>query len=876
MMPINTSRLFDDYSGWRRTAAAFFDRPLIWLLPFYMAGITLAWRSGGGPALPILTLSALIAGLVFLTSINIIKVLREASVCFLAPALLALGFALTSASLVQPTGVSHLLRYASEDSQTEPLIVGGYVLDGSGGRPGQNYRLILEAREIIQPDDDGPAQIVPVTGQARISLGGDLKAAPGDYVRLPLTPRRLAGFKNPGFADHEKHWMAQGIWVDGVVKSPKLITSWPAESNTELMSKWRETATAFINETVPAPASGILAAQMAGRRGAVAQTSEETFRALGLSHLLAVSGLHLGVWYGLCFWFLRLVFRRLSRGRFKPGPPAAALAVVPAIFYAALVGPASPVVRATVMIAAAALAALALRRTDPWNVLALAAWAILLAAPYRFFTASFQLSFVATAAMLAVFLPRPGISPANDKPAWWNRPLSPAMIKEMFGRLRATIKRQPLTETSDPEPPINSGRKSPLRNAALAALAGTLGTAPLVAWHFGRVPLAGILANFVFTAALTFGALVPGLISLMLLPLSPSAAGWLLGWAGAVINGLMPFLEHLAEMAGPGLMLASPGPWFLAAYYLAAWIWLRSPRPWKARLGLAAGLLVFGLLPGLIAGRGDKDILRMTVLDVGQGSAIHINMPDGRHVLIDGGGTYNFDPGERVITPYLLRQGLRKLDVVALTHPDQDHLKGLVTTAEYFQPAEIWDAPWPEDFSELYRRFLTVSPASRRPPLSELYQGRRFAEAEVEILWPPTDFSWPAHPPKNDNWVNGHGLVFKVSWGDISFLITGDIEIKTEMAMAEYHGERLRSTVLIAPHHGSRHSLSPEFLAAVRPEWVVFAAGRFNSFGLPHPKAIERAEKAGAKIWRTDLAGAAVFEVKEKRGDKILSVRPPL
>ena len=873
MMPKIICRFFDDYAAWQRPVMAFFDRPLIWLLPFYMGGITLAWQSGGGPVIPALIFCVLGSLLSLLSALNIIKSWRKAAVFLLAPSLLALGFAITAASLARPSNPAHLLNYVSEDQAAAPLIAGGYVLDGSAGRPGQNYRLLLDIRELIRPGDDGPAETVITTGKARISLPGGLKVTTGDYLRLPLTPRRLAGFKNPGFTDYEKYWGAQGIWVSGFVKSPQLVTSWEAESKTGRLSEWRDAATMFIEETVPAPAAGLLAAQMVGQREAVDQTSEEIFRALGLSHILSVSGLHLSVWYGLCFWFLRRLLSLLAKGRFKPGPPAAALALIPALFYAVLVGDASPVVRSAVMIAAAALAILALRRTDPWNILALAAWVILLITPYRLFTASFQLSFVATAAMLAVFIPRPGSRTAAERSGWLHRPLSLARLKDFYISLRTGRQNQPFEEEQSEILP--KAKKSFLWNAALAAMAGTLGTAPLVAWHFGRVPLAGIMANIIFTAALTFGALVPGLISLMLLPISPEAADLLLGWAGMFINYLMPILAQLAEITGPGLLLTAPGAWFLTTYYLAGWIWLRSPRPAKIRATLAAGLLAIGLLPGLISGQGNKNILRVTVLDVGQGSSVHINMPDGSQMLIDGGGTYNFDPGESIITPYLLHQGIRKLDIIALTHPDQDHLKGLVTVAEYFQPKEIWNAPWPDDISELYRRFLTVSPASQRPPLTSLYQGRRFAEAEAEILWPPPEQKWPPKSP-GGSWPNNNGLVLKIKWGGVSFLITGDIEAEAEKALAAFQGDRLRSTVLIAPHHGSRTSLTPEFMNAVQPEWVVFAAGRFNSFGLPHPEALERARLAGAAIWRTDEVGAAVFEVKEKQGKTILTIKPPL
>jgi competence protein ComEC len=234
-------------------------------------------------------------------------------------------------------------------------------------------------------------------------------------------------------------------------------------------------------------------------------------------------------------------------------------------------------------------------------------------------------------------------------------------------------------------------------------------------------------------------------------------------------------------------------------------------------------------------------------------------------MLVDGGGSYNFDPGEHIVTPYLLRQGIGRLDVAVLTHPDLDHLKGLVAVTRNFRPREIWSAPWPEDFSELYQTFRAVSLRSARPPLASLRAGRDFGPARVEILWPPADYKWPARAP-GGSWANNMGLVLRLSYGGVSFLITGDIEKETERELAWRYGDALESTVLIAPHHGSRDSLTDEFVRAVGARWIVFAAGRNNSFGLPHPEALARAEAAGAAVWRTDLAGAAVFEAAEVQG----------
>ena len=130
----------------------------------------------------------------------------------------------------------------------------------------------------------------------------------------------------------------------------------------------------------------------------------------------------------------------------------------------------------------------------------------------------------------------------------------------------------------------------------------------------------------------------------------------------------------------------------------------------------------------------------------------------------------------------------------------------------------------------------------------------------MRLIWPPPGFSW-YQKPGGDNWVNDSGLVFQIRWGSSAFLITGYISQKSEKQLVELYGRDLASTVLVAPHHGSRTSLSPEFLEAVGADYIVFSAGRNNYAGLPHPETVERALAGGATIWRTDQSGAAVFEV---------------
>lgn len=890
-----STQIFKTSRAWQALA----HRPLVWLLPFYLLGITWAGFTPELSSTPLLITAASLSLIAIFFLLKPLSFMQKYAILLLAPALVTLGAGLCILAFTPPDQPGHLLQ----NLNPKPVILGGLVHKDSGWRPGQNYRLILDAREIIFPGDHGPGASRQVFGLARLSVGGRLDVETGDYLRLPVTLEPLAGMRNPGVYDFQKYWAAKGVWVGGYVKSPHMVTSWPEAGQNWFLSRWRDAATAFIEQQISQPAAGLMASMLVGRRGAVDQDTNEIFRSLGLSHILAVSGLHLGLWYGLCFFLIRLLLRYCGTPKgLKLNLVTALLALIPALGYALLVGPASPVVRAALMITAATLALLTWRRTDPWNILLTAAWIILLIEPQRLFTASFQLSFVATGAMLAVFSPRPSqnfsstdnsdSSDSSDSQGSPNRlyqlfrwlcrtPVDLNLFCQLAGKISPGASHYfsiftqttPTTPTDKPAR-VNRSNRSFFQSALLATLAGGLGTAPLVVWHFGRLPLAGLIVNIIFTPMISFFVLLPGLLALAVLPLSSTVAAVIMTLAGTVLNGLLPVMELVAQLTGPGWLLPVPGILVFIGWYGAGWVWLRGSGSRKQRLILAGLLLTVAFLPGLLQSQGHTGVLRFTVLDVGQGSSVHLNFPDGSQMLVDGGGSLNFDPGEMIITPYLLGQGLKRLDVVALTHPDRDHLKGLLTINKYFNPREVWSGSWPPDTSILYQDFLKTIAPGTRTNLNPLYQGRYFGPARVTLLWPRFDQGlWLDEALKAD-WQNHYGLVLQIQWQEISFLITGDIGPKVEAALVQRYGLDLKSTVLIAPHHGSRTGLTPQFLEAVTPDWVVFNCGRRNYYGLPHPEALARAKEAGAKIWRTDLNGAAIFEVREGANGLVL-IDPP-
>jgi len=251
--------------------------------------------------------------------------------------------------------------------------------------------------------------------------------------------------------------------------------------------------------------------------------------------------------------------------------------------------------------------------------------------------------------------------------------------------------------------------------------------------------------------------------------------------------------------------------------------------------------------------------LRVTVIDVGQGSASLLELPGGRAILVDGGGfsdNSSFDVGEKIIAPFLWRKKIRTVDTLILSHPNSDHLNGLIYIAHYFNVRTVWTNN--ESVNTLgYANFMEVIAHKniQLPVFEDMPRRHRIGEVELNLLYPPANHIQLRNTQKWRN-ANNNSLIVKASLKSISFLFPGDVMAEAENELVHLEGNNLSSTVLIAPHHGSKTSSSMIFLNAVNPQVVVISSGLNNPFKLPHPETLKKYENKGCAIWRTDLSGA--------------------
>lgn len=556
----------------------------------------------------------------------------------------------------------------------------------------------------------------------------------------------------------------------------------------------------------PPDVRAVVAAMLIGDRTLAPPDTERAFRDAGTLHLMAVSGLHVGLLSLLVYGAVVLAGMRRRHALLL------LLLVLP--LYAALCGGRPSVVRAVLM---AVVVILGLRRGllgEALNGLGLAALALLAFSPWNALDVGFQLSFGATLAIVAAFRPRDPAETSWERPARWR-----------------TWILAPLGVT----------------------LAAQLATFPIIAWHFGRVVFGGLLV------AVPAGLLAGPILGLGIAWLALAEAGPLGQGLGVLLTICTETLIGLSEW-GAGLSfgafpVARPSPVWLVLWLGLAVIVLvvRGAR----RLFPAAALVVLALSTVPRSDRADG-VLRLTALDVGMGDALVLGLPRGGAVLVDAGAAFaGWNAGEAVIAPFLAERRHRRLRAAIPTHGDLDHVGGFPAVFRDFGVDEVREgAGTAEDARRAVRR-MHRERIERGIPLRRLRTGERFELGGARfavLLAGDHESAWEGRP-------NERSLVLAVDYAGRRLLLTGDAGETTERVLIARYGAALRSDVLKVGHHGSRFSTSPQFLAAVAPRVAIVSVRADPRRRLPDEGVLERLRKSGARVVRTDESGAVTVAI---------------
>ena len=577
----------------------------------------------------------------------------------------------------------------------------------------------------------------------------------------------------------------------------------------------------------PASTISTLKALAIGDRSGITPQLRETFNRAGVGHVLAISGLHIGMVAAVTFaaarWLLSWIPFMLRRAWTRKGAALISLAAVMA--YAVLAGLSASTQRAAIMVAAFLMTYWVGRPHDWLNALAMAALVIVVIHPPAVMSISFQLSFAAVAVIL-FGLAR--VSPENGD-------------KQRDGVGRRYLRR--------------------LLVFLWVSILAILGTLPLVMRYFNEVSLVGPLVNLLVVPLVGMVVVPGGLLGVLLAGVAPLLAGCCWQIAAWSLDFMLALISAVSQWSLAAVQTVTPSEIEIFLFYALAGVvvaWFRGRRyVWVLCIVLAAGLA-----DGVYWGyqRFFKRNLDVTVLDVGQGSANLVQLPGGRTILVDGGGFGDnrvFDVGRSIVAPYLGRLKIRTLDLVVLSHANSDHLNGLIYILKHFTVKAVWSNHEPADTMG-YRLWLEAIRSKEIPHRAFASLGRRMDAkgVSIEILAPSADFMARR---ETERWrdLNNNSLVLRVCKEDVSIIFSGDICRDAENEIVRRLGpERLRSTILVVPHHGSRYSSSSPFLEAVRPAEAVVSAGWHNRFGFPHGAVLGRLEDVSSRVWRTDTDGA--------------------
>ena len=793
--------------------------PLIYLSCAWIAGIFLGYiLLESGFSLP---LALILVGLIPLPLALFIRAHRKsiilASLCVIA---LFTGAFIFQSSL--PPGDESSLQYYNDRGTA--TVRGMVDRDPEVGEKSTHLR--LSAAEIEAAD-----RWQEVSGSALLFVSRYPTYEYGDVLEVTGKLERPPQFDD---FDYEGYLARQGIYSTMLYPEIEILERGGGFKPLEWIYSLRNRLSQTMAEVLPEPQASLAQGIILGKRGNIPSELKTDFARTGTAHLLAISGLHLSIVAGMLLSIGIWLF-----GRRRYTYIWLALGII--WFYALLTGMHPPVIRGAIMASLFLTAELLGRQRSAFTSLAFAAAIMVGINPQILWTASFQLSFLAMAGLIFLF---PHLQTLGRKG------IIATMGEEGAGVSLANI----------------------VTDSFSVTLAATIAVWPVVAYHFGFISFVGPLATFLALPALPgiiiAGALAGG-IGLIALPVA-QVMGWLawlfLSYMLLVVDGLAAIPIAFREVGSINIHLV----W---TYYLviALAIWLYSPRLRGSTLSVVksgtnkitnsvsrlpkkwvVAPLVLAILVSVAAVTIPDDNLHVSFLNVGQGDAILIQR-GSQDILIDGGPSpqaIGLELGEKL--PFWDRT----IELVVLTHPNADHLAGLVEVLQRYKVRQVlypdlaFESDIYQEWFSLIEEKGIISTMARAGQQIDLGNG-----AVINVLNPQI----PRITDTQSD-IDNNGVVLRLSMGRVSFLLTADIMQEAEFELI-LDRANLNSTVLKVAHHGSDTSTTPQFLAAVSPQAVVISVGADNKFGHPSDEIMERLEQKldSENIYLTSQHGTIEF-----------------
>lgn len=625
---------------------------------------------------------------------------------------------------------------------------------------------------------------------------------PGDEVQLFCVLEEFERARNPGEFDSYEYYHSLGCQYACRVTELTSVREPKLPIYRVLMTIRGRLRTVFQEICIP-EASGVYQAMLLGEKTELLPETKELYSENGISHILAISGLHIAV--------LGMGLYRLCRrvGGFGSSGLAAGLLIQ---LYVMMTGSAVSASRAGIMFAIQLFSHVCKRSYDMLSAAAAALLILLWQNPYYIYNSGCQLSFAAVFAIGAVY---------------------PVLV-EAFA--------------------INKT----LWKSLLSSIAVSLVTFPILAWSFYELSPYSLILNLLVIPCMTL-VMLSGLLGGVAGIIYPMAGRFFVALGQGILLGYEWLCRIIRMLPGSRIVTGRPELVILVMYYLLLMggVWLLKK---TVRWHRWAAVCLLGLLPMLLIVRTNREFT-VCFLDVSQGDGIYLETPEGLHILVDGGSSDEKKLYQYTLLPFLKYQGVSRLDIAIVTHPDEDHVSGLKQLLQE-DDVSVGVLLLPEIEEELqdeaYRELITLA-REHGTKVSVLSQGDRLKQGQLVMTC-----LYPYEGIRTED-RNSYSTVLEVCYGEFAMLLTGDIdEVGESYLVREVLQTEKEYDVLKVAHHGSRYSTTEAFLEVVKPRMAVISCGEDNSYGHPHKETLERLEQAGSKIYVTAESGAVILTFSDQ------------
>lgn len=722
------------------------------------------------------------------------------------------------------------MRYQGKLTQDCYAYIKGEAVSVIKG--GNSYATRLNNALLIPDWENNDEKVNEPVKSGIIIYSEDSFCHAGDYIWVRVKLKDFEEPTNEGQFNARAYYTSDGINYQGIFNKTVNITPCEGTLKASLLNIADSIKNVYVN-TFTQNNAGTMRAIVLGDRSVLDDEIKELYKKNGISHILAISALHITMVGMLVYRMLKKIISVIQ---------AAVLSSVIMLFYLYITGNSVSAGRAVIMILVFMLADVLGRTSDGANTLGLAVVILIIKNPYCISNAGFLMSFLAMAGIIFV------------KPIFSNEETI-----MLFFRKKKMVS---LTEMFIYHNIIDM---------LITGLCVQIATLPVVLSMSGQIAIISLLLNIVVIPLMSV-IMVSGILTGIMGLISMKAAIWTAG-AGEYILDLYSWLcEKASGSSGAVIVTGHPPEKAVVLYYvfLIVWCVIYYMKVFSSISGKYRNVLpVILYLIITIQLRYDTGCsMKISMLDVGQGDSIVLQTSDGFNALFDGGSTSKKNIGRYRIYTYLKYAGVRSLDYVFVSHPDKDHISGIYELIDMCDNTfEIKNIVLPH-INDTDETLLEIRKMADRVGINVLYacRGDALSAGNLSISC--------VHPCKNYNYesANDYSAVYLISFGKFSMLMTGDAESKAEKCLIQdarksdsvVDLQKLSGiNVLKAGHHGSRGASSENFLRFVKPETALISCGVDNSYGHPHKETLQRLKEAGTKVYRTDDGGEIMVRVWE-------------